>query len=58
MVIYSLNIPGFSYDMSCGRQETPTPPKRTELSHQEYAVIYKAYPHTVREVINTNFQER
>ena len=41
-----------------GRQETSTPPKYTELSQQEYAVIYEAYPHTVREVINTNFQER
>ena len=58
MVIYSLNIPGFSYDRSCGRQETPTPPKRTVLSHHEYTVIYEAFPHTVREMINTYFQER
>ena len=58
MVIYSLNIPGFSYSLSCGRQETPTPHKRTELSHQEFTVIYEAFPHTVREVINTYFQER
>ena len=32
-----------------------TPPKYTELSQQEYAVINEAYPHTVSGVINTIF---
>ena len=41
-----------------GRQETSTPPKYTELSQQEYAVINEAYPHTVSGVINTIFRER
>ena len=40
MVIYFLNIPGFSYaPSSVGQQETPTPPKQPEFSQQEDADI-------------------
>ena len=58
MVIYFLNIPGFSYaPSSVGQQETPTPPKQPEFSPQEEIDVNEAFPHVEGCVIDTNMGE-